>query len=82
MVIIVLPDWWSEGKKKIEKVVREIALKNKINYSLVKDSKTIDGAIDMIMNTLWYISRVSQAEFWIPEEKPKKGSKEVKRKNE
>jgi DNA polymerase III alpha subunit len=52
MVVIILPQWTSELEEKLDKVIKDIAIKNKIDMIAVDDSKSIDTGKRFISNTL------------------------------
>lgn len=59
-MLVVLPKWYDELEKKILKTIKEVALKNGINYTLVMDSKAIRESIESICQTMWYIAEHSK----------------------
>lgn len=48
----VLPDWTMELEEKLDKVIKDLAVKNHIDLVAVEDSKAIDDAKSAIMNSL------------------------------
>jgi len=52
MVVIVLPNFVIELEEKLDKVIKDLAIKNKIDLTAVNDSKEIFEGKDFISNAL------------------------------
>jgi hypothetical protein len=52
MVVIVLPEWTIELEEKLNKVIEDIVVKNKIDLIAVEDSKDIESGKNLISNAL------------------------------
>ena len=52
MVVIILPQWTIELEEELDKVIKDIAIKNKIDMIAVDDSKSIDTGKRFISNAL------------------------------
>lgn len=86
-MLTILPDWYMEAETILDGAVRDIILKNHINYHSVADSKSIDEAKREILRSLVWIyenvdieNRVRVEEFF-EDVKIKKGKKKSKKKN-
>jgi hypothetical protein len=55
MVFIFIPEWVQKAEEELKDTIRKITLKNKLNYHLVRDSKTIDDSIKSICSALQQI---------------------------
>ena len=51
-MLIVLPDWYTEASKKLDKTILDITYKNNLPIIFVKDSKAIIDAKGVILDTL------------------------------
>jgi len=51
-MLIILPKWTIELEDKLDKVIKNISIKNKIDLIAVEDSKTIKLGKDLISNAL------------------------------
>jgi hypothetical protein len=58
-MIRILPEWYCQERKKLEDLVKDISVRQNLNYRFVFDSFAIKEAIDIIMNTLERIKRES-----------------------
>jgi hypothetical protein len=52
MVVMILPKFVSELEEKLDEVIKDIAIKNKIDLFAIKDSKAVEDGKSMISNTL------------------------------
>jgi len=51
-MLIILPDWTMELEKKLDKVIKDIVVKNHIDLGMVDDSRSIERAKEMISRSL------------------------------
>ena len=51
-MMIMLPNWTMELEEKLDKVIRDVAIKNHIDLMAVDDSKAIESGKNLISNTL------------------------------
>ncbi len=51
-MMIMLPNWTMEWEEKLDKVIRDVAIKNHIDLMAVDDSIAIENGKDLISNTL------------------------------
>ena len=51
-MLIVLPDWTIELEEKLDKVIKDLAVKNHIDLIAVEDSNAIERGKNLISNTL------------------------------
>ena len=52
MVVIILPDFVTELEEKLDKVIKDISIKNKIDMIAIDDSKAIEDGKNLISNAL------------------------------
>ncbi len=52
MVVIVLPRWTVELEDKLDKVIKDIAIKSHIDLSMIEDSKAVERGKDFISSSL------------------------------
>jgi hypothetical protein len=48
MLFTIVPKWVVETEEKLKDTIKDITLKNKLDYHLVQDSKTIEDSIKSI----------------------------------
>ena len=51
-MLIILPEWTVELEEKLDKVIKDLAIKYHIDLTMVGDSKGIKRGKDLISNTL------------------------------
>jgi len=51
-MLIVLPQWTIELEEKLDKVIRDLAVKHHINLGMIDDSRAIKSGKDMISSSL------------------------------
>ena len=54
-MLIMLPDWYSEAKKKLEDCIDDIIRKNNIDWGFAHDSNSIKDAKETILMALFTI---------------------------
>lgn len=52
MVVIVLPEWTIELREKLDKVIKDIAIKNNIDLGMIEDSRAVESGKQLISNSL------------------------------
>ncbi len=51
-MIIILPQWTTELEEKLDKVIKDIAIKNNIDLGMIEDSKAVESGKNLISNSL------------------------------
>ena len=51
-MLIVLPNWTIELEEKLDKVIKDLAIKNKIDLGMIEDSKAVESGKNIISNSL------------------------------
>lgn len=54
-MMIMLPDWYSEAKKKLEDCIDDIIRKNNVDWGFAHDSQSIEDAKETILMKLFNI---------------------------
>ncbi len=52
MVVIVLPEWTIELREKLDKAIKDIAIKNNIDLGMIEDSRAVESGKQLISNSL------------------------------
>ena len=51
-MLIVLPKWTIELEEKLDKIIKDIAIKNNIDFGMIEDSISIKNGKQLISNSL------------------------------
>jgi hypothetical protein len=81
-MLIILPDWAMELENKLDKVIKDIAIKNHIDLTMINDSKSIESGKSHILHALVRIYENYDVEGRERLEKMEKDFKKEKQKDE
>jgi hypothetical protein len=48
----ILPDWTMELENKLDKIIKDMAIKYHIDFTMVKDSKSVESGKELISQAL------------------------------